>query len=218
MHDPIPMVASKQRWTQVTRWLALCGVIAPIQFVIAFTLLGALRPGYSSFRQAVSDLGVGPNGWVMNISIVLDGLLLIACALGFALGMQSILSRGWRWTSAILLTLPGLGLVVAGIFSEAPETLVIHWMVGAILLFLSPVIVFPIAGFALRHDARWRRWSFYSFIAGLLTLALVILMFWVFTPGTTLASLQIGGLMERVVIIEIEIWYLAFGWRLFTSS
>ena len=36
-------------------------------------------------------------------------------------------------------------------------------------------------------------------------------MFWTFTPGTT--PVRLGGLMERVVMIEI--WCIALGWQLF---
>ena len=52
-------------------------------------------------------------------------------------------------------------------------------------------------------------------VASLLTLVLVGTMIWVFTPGTRLSSLRLGGLMERVVFVEVEIWYLALGWRIF---
>jgi len=215
MQEKIPSASSKQSWHQAARWLALSGVVGPVAFVVAFTLLGALRPGYSAIRQAVSDLGVGSNAWVMNTFIVLDGLLLIVFAICFTLSMRTVLSQGSRWFSAVLLALPGLGLVIAGVFTEAPETLTIHWMVGASLLFISPVIVFPLIWLMLRHDARWRGWGLYALIAGIATLVLVTFMFWVFTPGTPLASLQFGGLMERVVMIEIEAWYVVFGWHLF---
>jgi hypothetical protein len=51
-------------------------------------------------------------------------------------------------------------------------------------------------------------------IGSLLTLVLVVITFWAFTPGSSLASLKLGGLMERVVQIEVEAWYVALGWRL----
>jgi membrane-bound metal-dependent hydrolase YbcI (DUF457 family) len=57
--------------------------------------------------------------------------------------------------------------------------------------------------------------SFGSLIASLVTLVLIATMFWVWTPGTPLASVRLGGLMERVLFIEILAWYVAFGWRLF---
>jgi hypothetical membrane protein len=40
------------------RWLALGGVAGPLLFVLAFTVAGMLRPGYSPVDQAISDLGI----------------------------------------------------------------------------------------------------------------------------------------------------------------
>jgi len=187
-------------------------------FVGVFTLAGFLRPGYSPIHQAISDLGVGPNGWLLDGSLVITCLLLIAFTVGFAWCMRPVLSRGWRWSSAALLALHGLGLAVAGLFTEAPSTLAIHWMVGAPLAFFGPVVAFLITGLALRHDPRWHRWGIGLLVASLATLVLLLVTFWVFTPGTPLASLRLGGLMERALMIEIEAWYVAFGWRLFAPA
>jgi hypothetical membrane protein len=206
---------SLQQRNLTARWLMLAGVVGPILFVGVFTLAGFLSPDYSPIHQAISDLGVGPNGWLLDVSLVINGLLLIGFAVGFALSMQPVLSRGWRWACATLLALHGLGLAVAGLFTEAPATLAIHWMVGAPLGWFGPVVAFFVTGLALRRDPRWHRWGIYLLVASLLTLVLIIVTFWVFTPGTPLASLRLGGLMERALMIEIEAWYVALGWRLF---
>ena len=63
----------------ITRLLALGGVLGPLIFVVAFSVAGSLRPGYSAIHQAVSDLGVGPRAWLLNISLVVMGVLLIGC-------------------------------------------------------------------------------------------------------------------------------------------
>jgi hypothetical membrane protein len=199
----------------VARWLALGGVVGPVLFILTFTIASLLRPGYSPIHQAVSDLGVGANGWLLDVSEVVDGLLLMAFTVGFALSMRSMLGQGWRWSSAVLLALHGLGLAVAGIFTEAPSTLTIHWLIGANVGLFGPVVAFLVAGLALRRDKRWRGWGRYTLVAGVITLVLNLVTFWVFTPGSAVASLRLGGLMERVVLIEIAAWYVAFGWRLF---
>jgi hypothetical protein len=129
--------------------------------------------------------------------------------------MRSLLDLGKQWLVAVLLALHGIGLAAAGIFTEAPPTRLLHWMVGATLAFYGPVVAFLTIGLALRHNPRWSGWGIYSLTASLITLILILIMNWVFTPGTPLASMRLGGLMERVVIIEIEAWYVTFGWRLF---
>jgi hypothetical membrane protein len=201
-----------------TRWLALAGVVGPVLFVGVFTLAGFLRPNYSPIHQTISDLGVGSNAWLVDASCVLTGLLLIGFAMGFAALLQPVLHQGWRWLVAVLFALHGLGLAVAGIFTEAPSTVSIHWLVGANLGFFGPMIAFLVVGLVLRRDFRWRRWGNTLLIASLLTLVLIAVMFWIFTPGTPLASLRLGGLLERVVVIEIEVWYVALGWYLFTLA
>src|SRR5258706_5839403 len=72
------------------------GVINPIAFVLTYTVAGFLRPGYSPIHQAISDLGVGSNGSLLDTLAVISGLLLIAFVVGFALSMRRVLSLGWR--------------------------------------------------------------------------------------------------------------------------
>ncbi|HLJ81078.1 MAG TPA: DUF998 domain-containing protein [Ktedonobacterales bacterium] len=203
---------------QLTRWLALGGVVGPVLFVVAFIAGGVIRPGYSPIHQAASDLGVGSNPWLLNVPLVLLGVLLAAFATSFFRGLRPALSRTWRWICAVLLACTGLGFADAGIFTEAPATVALHWMVGMSLLVLGSVVGFLVTGLALRRDTQWRTWSTYSLVTSLVTLVLIAVLFWVWTPGTPLAPLNLGGLMERVLFIEILAWYVAFGWRLFRGA
>jgi hypothetical membrane protein len=200
---------------QITRWLALGGVVGPLLFVAAFTVAGVVRPGYSPIHQAVSDLGVGSNAWLLNVSLVLLGVLLSTFAVGFFRSLRPTLSLTWRWVCAVLLSCTGLGFAIAGIFTEAPATVAIHWMVGMPLLILGSVVGFFVTGLALRRNAQWRGWGTYSQIASVVTIMLIATMFWVWTPGTPLAPARLGGLLERMLFIEILAWYVAFGWLLF---
>ncbi len=218
MQKNVPFASSKQVGNPVARWLALAGVVGPPLFVAVFTLAGFLRPGYSPIHQTVSDLGVGSNGWLVDVSCVIIGLLLSGFAVGFALSLRPELHQGWRWLIAVLLALHGLGLSIAGIFTEAPTTVAIHWLVGANLGLFGPVVAFLVVGLVLRRDTLWRGWGTSLLIASLFTLVLLAIMAWAFTPGTLLASMRLGGLMERVVLIEIEAWYVIFGWRLFVLA
>jgi hypothetical membrane protein len=74
----IPSVPSLQQRNLTARWLALAGVVGPIVFVGVFTLAGFLRPGYSPIHQATSDLVGGQGAWLLNVSAVITGLLLIS--------------------------------------------------------------------------------------------------------------------------------------------
>jgi hypothetical protein len=83
------------------------------------------------------------------------------------------------------------------------------------LITVGSVAGFFIVGLKLRRDSRWRGLSAYSMIAGPGTLVVIAAMDWTWTPGTPTAPLRLGGLMERVLFVEILAWYVVFGWRLF---
>ncbi len=218
MQENVRPPSVKPRRNQAARWLVLIGgVINPIVFVLAYTVAGILRPGYSPIHQAMSDLGVGPNGSLLDTIAVVHALLLMAFAVGFALLMRQVLTVGWLWSGTALLVLRGLAQVTTGLFTDAPATVRIHSL-ATIVALLSMIGAFLVIGLGLRRTSQWRGWGTYSLVAALVTLVLVAVEFWVFTPGTPLASAQVGGLMERVLSVEMLAWYVVFGWRLFVLA
>jgi hypothetical membrane protein len=204
--------------TQITFWLLLAGIVAPFFFVASYLVAGAARPGYSPIHQAISDLGVGPNAGLLDAAVVITGTLLMAFAVGFARSQRGVLSLSWRWICGVLLALHGLGLAIAGIFSEAPATLAIHWLVGANLAFFGPVAAFLAIGLLWRGQPAFRPWATFTLLMEAVTLLVVAFTFWVFTPGTALAADHLGGIMERVLFLLIQLWYVAIAWHLLTGS
>jgi hypothetical membrane protein len=190
-----------------TRLLALGGVIGPLMFVLACTIAGFLRPAYSPLHQAISDLGVGSLAWLLNVPLIVMGLLLIACSAAILRTLGPALGDPWRWVCSGLLALPGLGFAWAGIFTEAPATVILHWVVGMPLIAIGSVAGFLITGIRLRRLDSWRGIGNYSIAASVTSLALITIMFATWTLG-------IGGLTERVFFLEIMAWYVIVGWRL----
>jgi Protein of unknown function (DUF998) len=84
--------STRWRWKGffTPRLVALIGVISPILCVQVFTLAGFLRPGYSPIHHVISDLGVGPDGWILNTDLVISGLLFIIFAFGFYQQMRPV--------------------------------------------------------------------------------------------------------------------------------
>src|SRR5437773_9968632 len=81
-------------WQSPLRFLLLGGVIAPILFILVFSVVGATRPGYSPFSQMISDLGaVGANTWIQNTNFIVTGSLLVAFAIGFYQAMAQVVKR-----------------------------------------------------------------------------------------------------------------------------
>ena len=211
-NKPTPSISRPRN--QLLRWSSLGGIVGPILFVVTFTIAGFLRPGYSPVYQPVSDLGVGDNGWILNASLVILGLLMIGFAISFYRTVRPEASPTLRFVCALLIALVGVGFTLAGIF---PETTPMHWVLSAPLVFLGAPLAFLLTGFLLRGNRGWRGWATYSLIASLATVVLVAILFYTFSPSTP-PSAQVGGLMERVVFIEIFAWYGAFGWRLFRAQ
>src|SRR6266487_4162740 len=203
MQENVRPPSLKPWGNQAARWLVLIGgVINPIVFVLAYTVAGILRPGYSPIHQAISDLGVGPNGSLMDTIAVLHALLLIAFAVGFALLMRGVLTAGWRWFGVALLVVRGLAQVTTGLFTDAPATVRIHSL-ATIVALLSMMGAFTVIGLGLVRTPQWRAWGTYSLVATLVTLLLVAIEFWAFRPGTPLAPARVGGLLERVLSVEM---------------
>jgi hypothetical protein len=55
-------------------------MIGPTLFVVMFTLEGWLRPGYEPLGMFISELALGPRGWIQVSNLMLFGALLRVCA------------------------------------------------------------------------------------------------------------------------------------------
>src|SRR5436189_6149460 len=101
----------------VTRILLIGGVVGPLLFIVAFLIEGATRTGYSAWRNFVSQLSTGDQGWVQIANFIVCGVLV----LGFALVLRPTLGPGEGMTlGPALLAVFGLGLLIAGIFVTDP--------------------------------------------------------------------------------------------------
>ena len=205
------------RWNQFIKWSGFAARVYPFLFVLSFTVAGLLRPGYSPISQAVSDLGVGSMAWLLNVPVVILGLVMIALAVGFFQATRPILSPASRWTCATLIALPGVGYIAAGIFTEDPSTVLIHWLVGATLGLYFPVVTFVIVGLALVPHREWRWYGTYSLVVSAATVAAIVFVQQAFTPGSALFGFHVGGLAERVDLVVILAWYVVMGWQLFSN-
>jgi hypothetical protein len=204
-------------------WMALGAVAGPVLFTLGWLVLGFISPGYtmwgtrvapySAISQPLSGLGLGVTGPYMNAIFIVSGLLVVAGAAGVVRAIPE-LSRTSRWVGGVLLALPGLGSVVDGIFTL--EHFFPHFV--GFGLALTTVVGFPVIGFLLRRIPSWRALGTWLIVAGPVTLALTVLYFATFTP--TIEGIQHGvaGLTERLVVVELQAWYVAIGWLAFRRA
>jgi hypothetical protein len=156
---------------------------------------------------------LGPTGPFMNATFIVSGLLLVAGAVGIFRSIPE-LGPAARWVGTAVLALPGLGAVTDGIFTL--EHFFLHFI--GFGLALTAVIGFPLTGFLLRRVPTWRGFGSWLIVAGPVTLALTVLYFATFTP--TIEGIQhgIAGLTERILVLELQAWYVAIGWLAFNQS
>jgi hypothetical membrane protein len=191
-------------------WL-IAGALAALLFTVVYLVEGITRPGYSAWRQPVSDLSVGPGGEVQVVSFIICGLLFI--------GFASELKRASRW-AAILVAIAGVGLVIAGVFVTDPirgyppgstdRASTAHGIVHLIASFLV-FTALPIACFVLsRRFARSKRpgWAMYSAASGLL-MWIALAAF-----GVTNGHGGPAGVFERLAIGSGWLWIALVAVRL----
>lgn len=217
---PSGLVTSPPVAAGLGRWLALGAVAGPVLFTLAWLVLGLVSPGYtlwdlriepySAVSQPVSGLGLGTTGPLMNGAFVLMGILSIGGAVGIFMGIQELSGRA-RWACTALLALHGVGAIVDGIFTL--ESILLHF--AGFVLALTPIATFLYIGRALRRVPRWRRLGSWLLFASPLTLVLAIVHFATFNPEAAGAGHGIGGLTQRILLIELQAWLVAMGWLAF---
>lgn len=195
-------------------WLALGAIAGPVLFILTWIILGFARPGYSVVRQSVSALGIGPHGGLMDTAFVVGALLIFAGIFGInqSVRASSDTRAGIRRLCMVLLALPAIGMLWAGIFNMHRITL--H-NIGAGLAFTAPILAFLVAGIVLRRSSGQRGIGDWLILASPLTVALLI-GFFTSAPLSALKSVDGGGTLgiwERVLILEVFVWYVILGWR-----
>src|SRR5215471_3133370 len=200
----------------VTTWLPMAGIVGPLQFTLVYLWQGATRPGYDAIPMMVSALSLTSRGLIDIVSLVLNGLLLIAFAIGLR---RALRPRSATWGS-VLLGVAGFGFVVAGVFVTDPAqgypagtpagpavtTSVhglIHFAVGATCVIGGLTAGAVVFARFFWNDPAWRGWSLYSIVTAIAVLACSV--------GFAYAGLHRGpaGLLERIAFSAGLLWVVA---------
>jgi hypothetical protein len=209
---------------KIIRWLALGAIAGPVLFTLDWLILGFVSPGftifgvriapYSPISAGISGLGLGLTAPYMNAAFILNGLFIIAGAIGI---FQSIpeMSPVARWSCTLLLALTGLGSILDGVFTI--ESFMPH-MLGFLLGIASTILSFLVIGLLLRRIPRWRRFANWLLLGSPLTLALLVVYFLTFTPTAAGAETGVAGLTERILVSEVFAWVVLLGWLAYRRS
>jgi hypothetical protein len=207
---------------RLTRLLLLGGIVGPIEFTIVYLVEGATRPGYNAIVDAVSALSLTDAGWVDIVSLVVNGLMLLAFAM--ALRQALVPRRGW---GPAFVVVAGLGFTVAGIFVTDPAqgyppgtpqgpavvaTLhgTIHFSVGATLTFGGLILACIVFARYFWAEPSWgKTWSACSAASALATVALFVAFAYAGThsgPAGLFERLSFSAALVWVVVLATELW------------
>ena len=206
------------------RQRAWAGMIGPILFVAIFILEGWLRPGYGPLKMYVSELSLGPRGWIQILNFVLFGLLLLVFTRAVAAEFQrGKASRG----GIILLTILAICFLLSGPFVMDPASTprsqmtfhgTLHGILGGIVFSLMPVSCFVFLR-RFREDPKWQFLQPWTLVLGTISAAAVLLLtIATKSPDTQSIFTEWLGLIQRTAIVPFMIWLFIFALGLLRQS
>ncbi len=190
---------------------AWAGMLAPIIFVMIFTIEGFLRPGYDIFTMYISELSFGPRGWIQITNFIITGILLLI----FTRGITTEFTEGKASRAGpILFAIIGSFLAMSGPLvmdpRDAPWTLltwhgIIHGILGAMVFILAAVTCF-IFYRRFREDEKWKSHKWWTLVIGIVISASIILLSIADKSPTPNIFTALAGIIQRLIIIPFMVW------------
>lgn len=196
----------------VTKWLLLCGLLAPFLLVAFLIVALLLTPGHDYISETISQLGARdrPHPEVVNAGFVISGLLI----LGFAIGIYLNLGRSMAARIVgILIAINGVGIILTGAFQADSNALGtsstlegnLHHIFAAIAYstLLMGITVFAML---VHRKPGWRGFTQFSLAVAIINLGL-LLLYAMGVSKTIEGSLQLsffGMSLAWVVAVSLQ--------------
>lgn len=207
------------------RLAAWSGIIWPIVFILIFTIEGLFRQNYNPLKMYISDLSIGPYGWIQIVNFIFLGIAILI----FTYGIRDEFHEGKpEKAGLILLVIIGFSLLFSGFFitdpTNTPRNLwtihgTIHQLFGAFVFLLSPVSCFVFWS-CFRNNLKWKSLQLWTFTAGTIIAIAVIFL----RIGSIKTSFSINdlyewlGLIQRIALITYLIWIFTFALGLYKRA
>lgn len=194
------------------------GIAAVAVFWVALLAFGAMRPDYSYFTKAVSELGVigAPNALAWNlVGFIVPGLLLAISAAGLASAVDG--RRGALWW---LLVMSGLCFAATGAIPgemrNGSPVMESSWTQAHLLMAtLSPIFWAIAAVMMIRRVKRNPDWK--AFLPQAVALAVLCVggfILSILAPAVLPDLAQRPGLSQRLCFAAYFLWFLLISLRL----
>ena len=203
---------------------AIAGTVGPLQFFLVLLVEGAARPGYRPLRDTISELSLGPRGWIQTANFLVFGLLFIVFARGVKTSVND--SRGTR-LGAMLLSVVGVGVLGCGLFRAEhwpPSSMslagVLHLLCAIVLVFALLPVATGVMARAFSADPRWRSLGRVTRLTSFLTLALVVGGLALMSPPGQPPRIGnvYAGLIQRIDVAVFLAWQIAVARRIARSD
>lgn len=148
-----------------TQVILLAAGFGGLLFVLTYLVLGILAPGYAPLRQTISALEFTSVGIAQRLNFLVFGVTL--CAFALALHRELGAGRG-AVLIPVLQCMSGIGVIGDAIFIYEP----MH-MVCDLIAFNSALLFLFLFAWRFSGDSRWKGWTAFSILTGLLMMALL---------------------------------------------
>ena len=208
----------KQNRLKISIW---AGMVGPVLFVTVFTLEGWFRPGYSSLGMYVSELSLGPRGWIQIVNFIILGLLFLI----FTRAVVSEFKDGKASKAGpTLLTIIAFCFLISGPFITDPGTIfsyqmswhgILHGIFGALVFSLAPISCF-IFYRRFREDLKWQGLSKWTITACIIIVVAVVFMKIGQIPQSLVNTYV--GFIQRIALITYLGWIFTFALVLYRKN
>lgn len=165
---------------------SVCGLLAPIIWLIFYLIAWSQSPWYDFGRHYLSNLGVRDGGWAFNTGAVVAGTL----AIPFAVAAWKTLRPGWfPLLGGVFCAAGGIALAGVGMVNQNIDG---HYEFSA-AFFILALLYESTLGAALIWNKKTRY----------VGIAVTILLMVTLTAG---AFIGINALSETMAVMEILVW------------
>jgi len=194
---------------------AICGMLSPIIYTVAWILGGIIRTDYSHIRDDVSSLFAvaAPRRWLFNIIFISCSALLFIFSIGLFWGIEG---DGSIAGPLLFVISTFLGLLVTIFFplDEGGELVTLRGKMHLILITISGILVIAsmvFLWFRTKSIDGWIGFAWFSLVAAPVTLILVAIMGF-------FAGSDYMGLVERFMVSFYQIYYFVIGLMVFLNN
>ncbi len=207
MKSDIPFKPMGSQMLPIKKVLLICGILAPVLYVVTDLLASALYIGYSFFSQGFSELWVfgSPVRQPFLPLVIAHGLLLVVFS--FGIWMSAGKNRAIQVMTLMLIADAVVGILTPTFFPPPMRGAVSAESAGVIHFALTGVnVMFFILAMAFAV-ATYRKWFRYYSIA-----TLVVLLVFGIVAGSSFSTVAANeptpwaGIFERVNIYGYLLW------------